>query len=138
MINFFEYPGELRLVDLPGYGFAKAPRATADAWNRLVHGFLRNRGIVRRVVLLIDARRGLMASDRKMMDGLEAMALVYQVVLTKADTLAASKVRLLVDAMTQEISQHTAAFPLVLATSARRALGIAELRASLAKLAAKT
>jgi GTP-binding protein len=138
MINFFEYPGDLRLVDLPGYGFAKAPRATADAWNRLVHGFLRNRGIVRRVVLLIDARRGLMARDRKMMADLEEMAIVYQIVLTKTDTLAASKVPLLVDAMVQEISQHAAAFPLVLATSARRALGIAELRASLAELAAQT
>ena len=138
MINFFEYPGNLRLVDLPGYGFTKAPRATADAWNRLVHGFLRNRGMVRRVVLLIDARRGLMASDRKMMDDLEAMAMVYQVVLTKTDTLAVSKVQLLVDTMMQELSQHISAFPLVLATSARRALGIAELRASLAELAAKT
>ena len=138
MINFFEYPGNLRLVDLPGYGFAKAPRATANAWNRLVHGFLQNRGIVRRVVLLIDARRGLMAIDRKMMDDLETMAMVYQVVLTKTDTLAVSKVQLLVDTMMQELSQHTAAFPLVLATSARRALGIAELRASLAELAAKT
>lgn len=138
MINFFEYQGNLRLVDLPGYGFAKAPRATADGWNRLVHGFLRNRGIVRRVVLLIDARRGLMASDRKMMDDLEAMAMVYQVVLTKTDTLAVSKVQLLVDTMMQELSQHSAAFPLVLATSARRTLGIAELRASLAELAAKT
>ena len=93
---------------------------------------------MRRVVLLIDARRGLMASDRKMMDDLEAMAMVYQVVLTKTDTLAVSKIQLLVDTMMQELSQHTAAFPLVLATSARRALGIAELRASLAELAAKT
>ena len=136
MINFFEYPGNLRLVDLPGYGFAKAPRATADAWNRLVHGFLQNRGIVRRVVLLIDARRGLMATDRKMMADLEEMAIVYQIVLTKTDTLASAKVPLLVDAMVQEISQHAAAFPLVLATSARRSVGIAELRASLAELAA--
>ena len=138
MINFFEYAGDLRLVDLPGYGFAKAPKATADAWNRLVHGFLRNRAIVRRVVLLIDARRGLMASDRKMMADLEEMAIVYQIVLTKTDTLAAAKVPLLVDAMAQEVSQHAAAFPLVLATSARKALGIAELRASLAELAAQT
>jgi GTP-binding protein len=136
MINFFEYAGDLRLVDLPGYGFAKAPKATADAWNRLVHGFLRNRAIVRRVVLLIDARRGLMATDRKMMADLEEMAIVYQIVLTKTDTLASAKVPLLVDAMVQEISQHAAAFPLVLATSARRSVGIAELRASLAELAA--
>jgi GTP-binding protein len=136
MINFFEYAGDLRLVDLPGYGFAKAPKATAESWNRLVHGFLRNRAIVRRVVLLIDARRGLMASDRKMMADLEEMAIVYQVVLTKTDTLAASKVGPLVDAMAQELSQHAAAFPVVLATSARKALGIAELRASLAELAA--
>ena len=138
MINFFEYAGDLRLVDLPGYGFAKAPRATADAWNRLVHGFLRNRAIVRRVVLLIDARRGLMATDRKMMADLEEMAIVYQIVLTKVDTLAATKVPVLVDAMVQELSQHAAAFPLVLATSARKTLGIAELRASLAELAAQT
>jgi len=138
MINFFEYAGDLRLVDLPGYGFAKAPRATADAWSRLVHGFLRNRAIVRRVVLLIDARRGLMATDRKMMADLEEMAIVYQIVLTKTDTLAAAKVPLLVDAMVQELSQHAAAFPLVLATSARKTLGIAELRASLAELAAQT
>ena len=91
-INFFEYAGDLRLVDLPGYGFAKAPKATADSWNRLVLGFLRNRAIVRRVVLLIDARRGLMASDRKMMADLEEMAVVYQIVLTKTDTLTRAKV----------------------------------------------
>lgn len=135
-INFFEYPDDLRLVDLPGYGFAKAPKATAEAWGRLVHGFLRNRAAMRRVVLLIDARRGLMASDRKMLADLEDMAVVYQIVLTKADKLPAAKVPPIVEAVAKEIAQHAAAFPLVLATSARRKTGIAELRASLAELAA--
>jgi len=91
---------------------------------------------MRRVVLLIDARRGLMAIDRKMLADLEDMAVVYQIVLTKADKLPAAKVPPLVDAVAKEIAQHAAAFPLVLATSARRKTGIAELRASLAELAA--
>ena len=135
-INFFEYAGALRLVDLPGYGFAKAPKATADSWRRLVYGFLRHRTTVRRVALLIDARRGLMAADRQTMADLEEMAVVYQIVLTKADALAAAKVPTLVEAIAKEIGQRAAAFPLVLATSARRATGITELRASLAELAA--
>ena len=134
-INFFEIAAALRLVDLPGYGFAKAPKATADSWRRLVHGFLRGRATVRRVVLLIDARRGLMAIDRAMMAELEEMAVSYQVVLTKTDTLPQAKVRALIETTTEEISRQPAAFPLVIATSARKTKGIAELRASLAELA---
>ena len=134
-INFFEIAAGLRLVDLPGYGFAKAPKATADSWRRLVHGFLRARASVRRVVLLIDARRGLMAIDRAMMADLENMAVSYQIVLTKTDTLPQTKVKALVETTAAEISRRPASFPLVIATSARKAKGIAELRASLAELA---
>ncbi|MDA0368475.1 MAG: ribosome biogenesis GTP-binding protein YihA/YsxC [Proteobacteria bacterium] len=134
-INFFEISGALRLVDLPGYGFAQAPKATAAAWNRLVHGFLRRRARVCRVILLVDARRGLMAIDRGMMADLEGMAVSYQIVLTKIDTLPKARIGALISATTEAISGQAASFPLVLATSARKAKGIAELRASLAELA---
>lgn len=135
-LNFFEIEGLLRLVDLPGYGFARAPKTKAYDWNRLVRDYLRGRATLRRLVLLIDARRGLTANDRSMIDFLAEQAVVFQVVLTKIDRLSRPDAEAVLHAVSTEISRVAAAFPHVFATSAQDGTGIEELRASLAALAA--
>jgi len=134
-INFFVLDERLRLVDLPGYGFAKVSRGTARKFQDLGRAYLRGRPNLKRVYLLIDARHGLKAPDGEALDALDRAAVSYQVVLTKADKLKAAEVQATVAATLAAISRRPAAFPRVLATSAEKGDGMAQLRAEIAAAA---
>jgi GTP-binding protein len=134
-INFFDLGGRLMLVDLPGYGFAKRSKTEADSWQEMIFAYLRRRARLRRVLLLIDARRGVMDSDRQMMGLLDQAAVSYGLILTKADELKASQRATAIAAAAQEAVQHTAALREVQLTSALKGDGIPELRTHLAALA---
>ena len=135
-LNFFEVPhAALFLVDMPGYGFAKAPKDKVDAWTRLVKDYLRGRPTLVRVFLLIDARHGIKDADEPIMDLLDEAAVSYQVVLTKIDKLKVPQVAAVVAATTSVLEKHAAAYATLLATSSEKGSGIAELRAEIATLA---
>lgn len=129
-LNFFEVgePTRLRLVDMPGYGFAKAPLAIVEKWRRLVRDYLRGRVVLKRCLLLVDARHGLKEVDREMMKMLDEAAVGYRLVLTKADKLKASELAAVLERTQAEARKHPAAFPLVHVTSSEKGLGVPELR----------
>jgi len=120
------------IVDMPGYGFAKAPKAKVDAWTRLVFAYLRGRPTLKRVYVLIDARHGLKANDLGVLDMMDKAAVSYQIVLTKADKIKPPAVARLIDEIGQAIIKRPAAYPTVLATSSEKGSGLGELRAAIA------
>ena len=134
-LNFFA-PAEdaLYLVDMPGYGFAKAPKDKVEAWTSLVRAYLAGRPTLRRVFLLIDSRHGLKPPDREIMKMLDATAVPYQIVLTKADKISVPALAAVRQATEDALKGHAAAFPTVLTTSSEKGAGIEELRATLAAL----
>ena len=133
-INFFDLAGQMTLVDLPGYGYAQAPKDKVERWTRLIKGYLQGRPVLRRVLLLIDSRHGIKDNDKMMMDLLDKAAVVYQVVLTKIDKIKASELEE-VKARTQEqIAKRVAAFPILVATSSEKGTGLDELRVFVAQL----
>lgn len=134
-LNFFDLGGRLMLVDLPGHGYAKAPKDKVDAWTRLVQAYLRGRPHLRRVCLLVDARHGFKASDREVMTLMDEAAVNYQLVLTKADKVKAGALARTLASVTEEAKTHVAAHPVILTTSAKEGTGLAELRAALSQLA---
>ncbi|NNM73505.1 ribosome biogenesis GTP-binding protein YihA/YsxC [Enterovirga aerilata] len=136
-LNFFDIGGRLRLVDMPGYGFAAAGKEKVEAWTRLIHAYLRGRANLARVYVLIDARHGLKANDAGVLDGLDTAAVSYQIVLTKADELKGGALERRVGETEEAIRRRPAAFPAVQPTSSRTGLGIPELRASIARLLAE-
>jgi GTP-binding protein len=123
-------PTQLRLVDMPGYGFAKAPIKVVENWRRLVRDFLRGRVVLKRTLLLIDARHGVKPVDAEMMKMLDEAAVGYRLVLTKADKIKASDLADVLERTQTEARRHAAAFPLVHVTSAELKMGIEELRAA--------
>jgi GTP-binding protein len=131
-LNFFDVgdPIVLRLVDMPGYGFAKAPLKIVENWKRLVRDFLRGRVELKRTLLLIDSRHGMKPVDADMMQMLDEAAVGYRVVLTKADKIKASELAAVLERTQAEARKHPAAYPHVLVTSAEKGMGIAELRAA--------
>jgi GTP-binding protein len=131
-LNFFEVgdPTAFRLVDMPGYGFAKAPVAVVDNWRRLVRDFLRGRQVLKRTLLLVDSRHGVKPVDAEMMAMLDEAAVGYRIVLTKADKIKATELEAVTAATIAVARKHSAAFPEIAVTSAEKGLGIAELRAS--------
>lgn len=131
-LNFFDVgePTLLRLVDMPGYGFAKAPLKVVENWKRLVRDFLRGRVVLKRTLVLIDARHGPKDVDREMMRMLDEAAVGYRVVITKADKIKASELEVALLATQAEARKHVAAHPDVLVTSAELKMGIPELRAA--------
>ncbi len=133
-INYFDLGGAIRLVDLPGYGYAKVSRKESDAWNALTRDFLRGRTTLRRVCTLIDARHGLKSSDTEIMDMLDEAAVNYQIVLTKSDKVKPTALTALIARTADAIRKRPAAHPFVRATSSEKGDGIAELRAELAAL----
>ena len=137
-LNFFEVgePAQIRLVDMPGYGFAKAPPSVTEQWRRLVRDFLRGRVVLKRTLLLIDARHGIKPVDGDMMQMLDEAAVGYRVVLTKADKIKASELAATVAATEAAARKRTAAFPQVHVTSSELQMGIAELRAAILEDAA--
>lgn len=134
-INFFALGDRLILADLPGYGFARASKKEAAAWNALVFDYLRGRPTLRRVMLLIDSRRGIMDADREVMALMDQAAVSFQLALTKIDKLANDALEKVVGETAREAARHGAAHPELVATSAESQHGIAELRAVLAALA---
>ena len=134
-VNFFVLDDRLRLVDLPGYGFAKASKGEAKRFQNLARDYLRGRVNLRRVLLLIDARHGLKPSDAEAMDALDLAAVSYQIVLTKADKLKPVAVEAELARVLVAVSRRPAAFPRAIATSAEAGAGLAELRAEIAAAA---
>ena len=132
---FFEGPAkELRLVDMPGYGYAKAPKSQVASWTDLIHKFLLGRASLARVYVLIDARHGLKDVDLEILETLDRSAVSYQIVLTKADQVKAGELASRIAETEAALARHPAAFPHVLATSSRTGGGMAELRAAMARL----
>ena len=131
-LNFFEVgePSLLRLVDMPGYGYAKAPKSVVAAWQRVVRDYLRGRVVLKRTLVLIDARHGPKDVDVEMMKMLDEAAVGYRLVITKADKIKSSELAAALLATQTEARKHSAAFPLIHVTSAEKGLGIAELRAA--------
>ena len=131
-LNFFEVgePTQFRLVDMPGYGFAKAPVAVVEKWRKLVRTYLRGRQVLARNLVLVDSRHGLKDVDREMMTMLDEAAVGYRVVLTKADKIKASDLAKVVAATEAEARKHVAAYPHVHVTSSEKGMGIDELRAA--------
>jgi GTP-binding protein len=136
-LNFFEVPhATLFLVDMPGYGFAKAPKDKVDAWTRLVRDYLRGRPNLVRVFLLIDARHGIKSADEPIMQLLDEAAVSYQAVLTKVDKLKPPALASVVTDTAAALQTHAAAYATLITTSSESGSGIAELRAEIAALAA--
>ncbi len=135
-INFFRLGDVLMLVDLPGYGYAKASKALAAQWQRLIFDYLRGRPNLKRVILLVDSRRGIMDVDREAMTLLDKSAVSYLVVLTKIDQLSPAERQDVRQSTGFGLKGHTAAYPEILATSAFTAEGIDALRCHIAALAA--
>jgi GTP-binding protein len=131
-VNFFVLDERVRLVDLPGYGFARASRSTANQFQNLGRAYLRGRPNLKRVYVLIDARHGLKAVDGEALDALDLAAVSYQIVLTKADKLKPPEARAVVEVTARAIAKRPAAFPRVLATSAEKGEGLPVLRAEIA------
>ena len=131
-LNFFEVgePLVFRLVDMPGYGYAKAPLKVVEQWRRLIRDFLRGRDVLKRTLLLIDARHGIKPVDAEMMKMLDEAAVGYRVVLTKADKIKASELAEVLARTQADARKHVAAHPEVMVTSAEKGMGIPELRAA--------
>ena len=130
---FFSGPRHLTLVDMPGYGYAAAPKAKVAAWTELIHAYLRGRANLARVYVLIDARHGLKPPDATVLAALDEAAVSYQIVLTKADQARAGLASA-IDTLDAAVSRRPAAFPDIIATSAREGAGIPDLRAAVARL----
>lgn len=136
MLNFFVAPDmPLTIVDMPGYGYAQAPKELVEAWTQLVFSYLRGRPNLRRVILLIDSRHGIKKNDLEAMELLDKAAVVYQVVLTKSDKIKPPQLTRLISETQALLAKRVAAHPLIIATSSEKNKGIDELRAELCLLA---
>ena len=137
MLNFFRAPETpLTIVDMPGYGYAQAPKELVAAWTELVFSYLRGRPNLRRVFLLIDSRHGIKKIDLEAMDLLDRAAVVYQVVLTKADKIKPPQLTRLLADTAGVLAKRVAAHPDILATSSEKNQGLAEFRAAVFRLSA--
>jgi GTP-binding protein len=136
-LNFFTLGKDapLYLVDMPGYGYARAAKSEIKGWTRLIGDYLKGRSELKRVFLLIDARHGIKPNDTETMKLLDETAVSYQVVLTKADKPKASELQAVTSKVTAMLAKHPAAYPQILTTSARMGSGIPELRTAIASLA---
>ena len=131
-LNFFDVgdPLQFRLVDMPGYGFAKAPVKVVERWKQTVRLYLRGRVVLKRALVLIDSRHGLKDVDREMIRMLDESAVGYRLVLTKADKVKASELEKVARAVAEEARKHPAAHPRLHLTSSEKGMGISELRAA--------
>jgi len=134
---FFRGPSPLILVDMPGYGFAAAAKHKIAAWTALIHDYLRGRATLGRVYVLVDARHGLKPADTAILDTLGQAAVSHEIVLTKCDQVSESELAACIAATKATIAKRPAAFPDLIATSAKSGAGIAELRAAIARLLAE-
>ncbi|MBJ7444962.1 MAG: YihA family ribosome biogenesis GTP-binding protein [Sphingobium sp.] len=131
-LNFFEVgePLRFRLVDMPGYGYAKAPKDVVRKWKFLVNDYLRGRAALKRALVLIDSRHGIKEVDTDMLDMLDGAAVSYRIILTKADKIKASELAAVTQATADAIRKRPAAHPDIIATSAEKGMGLPELRAA--------
>jgi len=131
-LNFFEVgePTQFRLVDMPGYGFAKAPVKVVERWRKLVRTFLKGRVVLKRTLVLVDSRHGLKDVDREMMTMLDETAVGYRIVLTKTDKIKKSELDATAAKVAEEARSHPAAYPQLHLTSAEKGMGLDELRAA--------
>ena len=137
-LNFFTCQNHaFYLVDMPGYGFAEAPKSKVDAWTGLIRDYLRGRQALARVMLLIDARHGIKKVDLGIMGLMTEAAVSFQVVLTKSDKINAHELLALITATEQAVKEHPAALPDILSTSSAKGFGLDDVRASVAKLVAE-
>lgn len=134
-LNFFNLGDVLRLVDLPGYGYAKASRKDVNVWTRLTRDYLRGRAELRRICLLIDSRHGIKPTDLEIMDMFDTSAVNYQIVLTKIDKIKQSELEAVLGKVKKAIARRPAAHPDIMPTSSQKGFGLPELRAALASLA---
>jgi GTP-binding protein len=134
-INFFDLGGRMILSDLPGYGFAQAPKDKVEAWTDFIKLYLKGRPTLRRALVLIDARHGLKEVDRTIMKLMDDSAVNYQIVMTKADKVKPEALASARANVAKELTEHVAAHPDVLVTSAADGFGIADVRAALSELA---
>ncbi len=136
-LNFFDVgrPLQMRLVDMPGYGFAEAPKDLVRKWRFLVNDYLRGRGMLKRALVLVDSRHGLKDVDREVMDMLDAAAVGYHLVLTKADKVKPTALETTLEAVRAEAARHPAAHPALFATSSETGAGLAELRTAVLEAA---
>jgi GTP-binding protein len=128
-----QLPG-LRLVDMPGYGYAAAPKTKVAAWTALIHRFLQGRSTLARVYVLIDARHGLKDVDHDVFRTLDKAAVSYQIVFTKMDQVKRAELDARIAETAAALAKHPAAFPEILATSSKSGDGVAELRAAMVRL----
>lgn len=134
---FFAADDRVSLVDMPGYGYAAAPKAKVEAWTALIHDYFKGRANLLRVYVLVDARRGLTPPDDEVFKTLDTAAVSYQIVLTKTDAVKPAQLAACLDATVTALAKHPAAFPEVLLTSTRSGDGVPELRAAIARLLAE-
>ena len=136
-LNFFDVgnPKQLRLVDMPGYGFAEAPKDLVKRWRFLVNDYLRGRAVLKRALVLVDSRHGLKEVDREMMRMLDEAAVSYHLVLTKGDKVKPSALGALYETTAVEAAKHPAAHPSIFTTSSETGSGIAELRTAILEAA---
>lgn len=137
-LNFFDVDDKLYLVDLPGYGFAEAPKRVVDAWQNVLKAYLSGRASLRRVYLLIDGRHGLKKADAEIMTLLGQAAVSFQVVLTKADKPKAAALEATAARVAEGLRAHPAAYPEILLTSSETGRGVEGLRAAIAQLLAES
>jgi GTP-binding protein len=134
-LNFFELPGvPLFIVDMPGYGFARAPKASVESWTALVKNYLKGRPSLVRTFLLVDARHGLKAPDLQVMKLMDVAAVSYRVVLTKIDKIKPTELARVMQETLAALARHPAAYPALIATSSETGEGIPDLRAEIARL----
>ncbi|HET9356199.1 MAG TPA: ribosome biogenesis GTP-binding protein YihA/YsxC [Sphingomicrobium sp.] len=136
-LNYFDVgrPPVMRLVDMPGYGFAEAPKDMVKRWRFLINDFLRGRQVLKRALVLVDSRHGLKDVDRDIMKMLDDAAVSYHLVLTKADKIKPTELAATIEAVRAEAGKHPAAHPLIIPTSSETGDGIAELRTAILEAA---
>ena len=127
-LNYFNLADKVILVDLPGYGFAKAPKKMVDTWTQLIHDYLKGRASLKRVFVLIDSRHGVKASDETMMNELDSAAVSYQLVMTKSDKMSEKALSEIYQRVLIVSKKHVACHPEILITSSEKRTGINELR----------
>lgn len=134
-LNFFDLGGRVFIVDLPGYGYAKAAKSKIKAWNDLIRAYLRGRQTLQRVCILIDSRHGLKPDDHDLMKMLDESAVTYLVILTKTDKIKSAELKDRKDEIEAVLKTRPAAFPFVFSTSSVKGRGVTELRAELSRFA---
>jgi len=136
-LNFFLLGEKLYLVDLPGYGYAKATKTEVERWSKLTRRYLQGRPSLQRIFLLIDSRHGVKENDHEMMTMLDEVAVTYQLVLTKTDKLKASEIEAVQASTLEAVGKHGAAYPSILTTSSEKGTGIDDLRTEMLRVAFK-